>query len=485
MKYSFKRKPKPYQVAALKKALDIGNIAIWFDPGLGKTKVAIDLVAIDHLKEAITKVLVVCPLSAIGVWEDEFPLDFPDDIKINITPIVGDDRTSKIVPVLRSSALNVMICNYDLFGYENKKPNHALRLVKAWKPQVVIIDEAHSIKNKETQRTRSVYELTREAKRVIELTGTPLPRNLLDVFGQYYVLDEEIFGTDYRSFFYRYAIPHKDFKTKVIKWKRMDEFEHKLHQRSFRVKDSEFRGMSPIRFQDVPVYLTDKTKAIYKGMAEELIVQLESGDVIDAKMKAVSLMKLQQITGGFIQKQDVYLNDKEEVVKQNVYFPLGGEKLEVLSDLIDRYVDEHKIIIGCRFLWEIAQIEMMLKRKKVDFRTIKGGVSGEDRTEAKRAFQSDKTTRVIIFQVSAATAMTLTAADIGILYSCTSKWDDYWQWLKRIHRIDQKKPVTIFKLIAKGTVDRDIYHKLQDKENFTIEHIEKSKYRNLFDFKEA
>lgn len=178
------------------------------------------------------------------------------------------------------------------------------------------------------------------------------------------------------------------------------------------------------------------------------------------------------------------MNDKEEVIKQNVYFPLGGEKLEVLEDLLDRYVEEHKIIIGCRFLWEIAQIELMLKRKKVGFRTIRGGVSGEARTEAKRMFQSDKVTRVIIFQVSAATAMTLTAADIGILYSCTTKWDDYWQWLKRIHRIDQHKPVTIFKLIAKGTIDKDNYRKLQDKEDFTTNHIEQSKYRNLFDYKE-
>lgn len=440
---------------------------------------AIDLVAIDHIKDKITKVLVICPLSAMGVWEDEFPLDFPDDIDINITPIVGDDRTGQIVPVLRSSGLNVMICNYDLFGYDKKEPNHALRLVKVWKPQIVIIDEAHFIKNKDTQRSKAVYELTRAAHRIIELTGTPLPKNPIDAFGQYYVLDEEIFGSDYQKFFYRYAIPHRDFKNKVIAWKHMDEFEQKLHRRSIRVKDSETKGMSPLRFQDVPVYLKDKTKEIYKEMANELIVMLEAGGVVDAVNKAVSLMKLQQITGGFLQKEDVYLNDNNEVIKQKVYFPLGGEKLEVLEDLIDRNM-EHKIIIGCRFLWEIAQIELMLKRKGIEFATIKGGVSGQARTDIKRRFQNSNKLRIVIFQVSAATAMTLHAADVGILYSCTSKWDDYWQWLKRIHREGQKKPVVIYKLIAKGTIDRDIYHKLQTKENFTIKHIEKSRYRNLF-----
>ena len=124
----------------------------------------------------------------------------------------------------------------------------------------------------------------------------------------------------------------------------------------------------------------------------------------------------------------------------------------------------------------------MLTKKGIHHRTIRGGVSAEERADARRAFQSDKTTRVIIFQVSAATAMTLTAADIGILYSCTAKWDDYWQWLKRIHRVGQDKHVRIFRLVAKGTIDKEIYHKLHEKENFTIEHIEQSKYRSVFKF---
>ena len=115
-------------------------------------------------------------------------------------------------------------------------------------------------------------------------------------------------------------------------------------------------------------------------------------------------------------------------------------------DLIDRYVDDHKIIIGCRFIWEIGQLQDRLEKRRVNCRVIRGGVSGDERTEIRRTFQSDEDTRVIIFQISAATAMTLTAADIGILYSSTQKWDDYWQWLKRIHREGQNKPVYILRL---------------------------------------
>jgi superfamily II DNA or RNA helicase len=73
MKYKFKRRPRPYQLGALKKALKFDKLAIWFDPGLGKTKVAIDYSAIQIARGNLQKILIVCPLSAIGVWRMSFP----------------------------------------------------------------------------------------------------------------------------------------------------------------------------------------------------------------------------------------------------------------------------------------------------------------------------------------------------------------------------------------------------------------------------
>ena len=80
MKYKFVRKPRVYQYRALQKALELNMLAIWFDPGLGKTKVAIDFAAIKIAKDEVSKILIVCPLSAIGVWEDEFPYDCPPEL---------------------------------------------------------------------------------------------------------------------------------------------------------------------------------------------------------------------------------------------------------------------------------------------------------------------------------------------------------------------------------------------------------------------
>jgi SNF2 family DNA or RNA helicase len=122
---------------------------------------------------------------------------------------------------------------------------------------------------------------------------------------------------------------------------------------------------------------------------------------------------------------------------------------------------------------------LRLEKRGVGHVTIRGGVDGDARTAMKIKFQSDPQCRVIIFQVAAATAMTLTAGDIGILYSCTRKWDHYWQWLKRIHREGQTKPVYILRLISKGTVDRDIVEGLAEKRKFTDFVVDRSQYRNM------
>ena len=216
-----------------------------------------------------------------------------------------------------------------------------------------------------------------------------------------------------------------------------------------------------------------------------MIVELENEERITASMAAVKVMKLQQITGGFIMRKDEYLDETTGTVKANkMTFPVGTEKLDVCMDLVDRYVEHHKLIIGCRFVWEINQISERLTKAGIKHAIIRGGVSAEERTRIKREYQDDESLRLIIFQISAATAMTLTAGNIGILYSSTQKWDDYWQWLKRLHRDGQTKPVYILRLIVKGSIDKQVVQSIHEKKDFTdciIDRQSAKRYLKLID----
>lgn len=484
MKYQFKRQPRSYQLKALQKGLSLGKLALWFDPGLGKTKVAIDFTAIKHIKEGAKKVLVLCPLSAIGVWEDEFPLDIPDGINYKTTPVVGDKQEAldTIEKAKLYAGLNIIIVNYDKLIPRTKEEkldeSPVFKALYKWTPDILIVDEMHYLKSHTSLRNKKVYKLRKKVKNVLGLTGTPIPKNPLDLFGQYKILDDTIFGVNYGDFKNYYAIPHYMFPNKVKDWKNLDDMARKIHLIAYRAKDTECIGLPPLITQDIPVYLTKKSQDVYTQMAKEMIAELDNMEIVTAAIAAVKAGKLQQITGGFIQRTDKYL-EGDKVKKQAVTFPVGTEKLDVFMDLVDRYVEEHKLLVGCRFLWEIAQIEQRLTKAGIKFVTIKGGVDGQERAEAKRLYQNDATVRVIIFQVSAATAMTLTAGDIGILYSCTHKWDDYMQWQKRIHREGQTKPVYILRLIARGTVDKDVYNSIEEKRGYTDTIIDKPDYRNM------
>lgn len=476
MKYRPKRPMRPYQAQALKKALALDKgTAIWFDPGLGKTKVAIDFVAIQRMKNSVSRVLIIGPLSALGVWVDELKKDMPDALRYSTYVITGsrEDKVEIINKALKpGSDLRFVICTYEF-----AKDEFFNKQLKKYKPQVLIVDEMQACKNHSSKRSKAVYNIRKKAKWVLGLTGTPMPKNPLDIFGQIKILDDEIFGTNYKDFEGTYAIMHPIFPSKVKDWKNLDDMAKKIHVIACRVKDSEVKGLPPLIEQTIPVEFTPKSQRVYTEMAKEMIVELENMEVVTAATAMVKVGKLQQICGGFLTKQEVFMREDGTPEKRSIKFPVGTEKLDIFMDLVRQYVDHHKILVGCRFLWEIGQIQLRLEKAGIPYVTVKGGMGGDERTAARHRFQEDNKCRVIIFQVSAATAMTLTAADIGILYSTTTKWDDYQQWLKRIHRIGQTKPVVIYALAVRGTVDYDVLDIVKAKAKMEGDIIDRSKYR--------
>ena len=477
MKYQFKRTPKGYQVRALKKALEQKSTAVIFDPGLGKTKVAIDFSAIKYLQEGMKRVLIVCPLSAMGVWEDEWYQDCPDDIEYLITPLIGKmpQRIKKLQEVAQHKGPQVVIASFDTI-----KNEQILKLILRYYNEILIIDELHHCKSHSSGKTKATARIRKVNTYCLGLTGTLLPKNPLDAISQYDVLDPAIFGGNWWKAARRYADFHPEFKTKPIRWHNMDEMQVKIASIAVRAKDTENASLPPLTFKDIPVLLGDDTKKLYKQMAEEMLAEIGE-DVIDAKQAAVKAMKLHQISGGFLQQTKVVGYDGDKALKETKVYSIGDqEKLAVFKDLLLEQLDQgHKVIVACAFLVEISAISAWLNTKHIDFRVIKGGVTGEERSQIKRDFQTDPKCKVVIFQISAATSMTLTAGDVGILYSSTYKWDDYFQWLKRLHREGQTKPVRIYRLVAKGTIDRKILQVIESKQNFTDVLIDRRSYKKL------
>lgn len=428
------------------------------------------------LKDEVHNTVVVCPLSALGVWEDEFALDCPDEIMPNIITVVGDmkDRIKTLSNLPEGNKVVVL-------NYESLLNVEVMSLIKRLSPELLIVDEMHYCKNHTARRSKAVYEVRKVCKYFLGLTGTPLPKDPLDLFGQYKIINDEVFGADrgaYKRFRDKYAIMNYKFPTKVDSWKNLDELARVMYTNAYRAKDSECVGLPELVCKNIPVFLDKKTKKIYNQMATDMIAELDNEEVITAAMAASKVIKLQQITGGFIMRKDEYL-EGDMIKTRTSTFPVGDEKLKVCKELVEKHITKDKIIIGCRFVWEINQIAEMLEKSKIGYKIIRGGVSGDKRAEIRREFQKGEDIKVIVFQVSAATAMTLTRGNVGILYSCTQKWDDYWQWLKRLHREGQNKPVVIYRLMAKGSIDEKIIQSINDKRNFTECMVDRKSIKGL------
>lgn len=147
-----------------------------------------------------------------------------------------------------------------------------------------------------------------------------------------------------------------------------------------------------------------------------------------------------------------------------------------LEDIIESSVaEEKKIVVMARFVPELDDIELMLKKKKIDYSVIRGGVKNRD--EQIHRFQHDADCMVFVGNIAAAgLGITLTAASTMVFYSLDYSMSNFEQAKARIHRVSQKKKCLYIYLVAKGTVDTKVLRALRDKINLAKSLVDD--YRN-------
>ena len=205
------------------------------------------------------------------------------------------------------------------------------------------------------------------------------------------------------------------------------------------------------------IELSAKEKNIYNKIKRESFAELDGGGKVTVTTVLTKLLRLQQLTGGFLVADG---SEKAELVSKG--------KLNALEEIIDDYVVDagKKLVIFARFRPEIDLIGQMLAKKKIKYGSIYGDVKLEDRGGIVKDFQTNADTKVFLAQIdTAGLGITLTAADTCVYYSVNFNYAAYSQSLARIHRIGQKNICTYIHLITEGTVDETILKALAKKED--------------------
>lgn len=437
-----------------------------YEMGCGKTLNAIAVAGAMYLNGYISKVLIVAPSSVCSVWSKEFA-EFAD---FNVTSKVmfGDKRTRlrrlQELKDYKFNALKVAVINYESVWRDG-----IYEALLEWDPDLVIADESQRIKTHTATQSKAMHQIGDRARYKLILSGTPVQNNAIDLYSQFRFLDSTIFGKNYYQFRSRYAVMGGFNNKQIVAYKNMDQLIKKEHSIAYRVTKADALDLPEQTFLTRYVQLKPAEMKIYKTLKRNSVVELETGNVT-ATTVLTKLLRLQQLTGGFLQKDDV---DKPEFV--------SDAKIKALEEILDDYVLEcgKKLVVFCRFRTEIALIEQLLSKKKIQYGLIYGDIKIADRGDIVKDFQENPETMVFLAQIdTAGLGITLTAADTCVYYSVNYNYAAYSQSLARIHRIGQKNICTYIHLVCEDTVDEKVLTALAKKEDLAKTIVDE--WRNYF-----
>ncbi len=462
MTFKFKTTPRTYQLKAFKEAVLAKRFALWLDPRLGKTKIAIDFCAFYHTKGKIKRVVVVCPLAVAGVWEEELEIHCPVPYTV-----------STKAELLGTDTLEFYIASYGYVAYRKEevqvltkgKNKGKKKIERVWvhlpeylalKPDCLITDEAHYIKDHSTDRSKSVDKLSIVAPFMLELTGTPQPKDMLDLWHQFNVLCRGLLGT-WTEF--KQNIAAYDFSGfKVIRWNNIFiQYVRKLIKPyHIRIRRKDVHEVIEPIHQRIPIRLPIDQQKIYDKMKKDSYLVLTSMEEekkeVTADIILTQYLRLQQISGGFIRTDD-------KAIKE-----VGDGKEAVLLELLPTYTaEDEKVVIYCRFTWEVEKCLEVAKRLKLKTLKIMGSMTSSQRTEARKTFQTNDEYKVIVCQIKAGgIGINLNRASTAIFYSLVFNHDEFTQACDRIYK--EKQLLSYIYLLGKGTIDEYIFEVLQKKE---------------------
>lgn len=420
------------------------GVAILADMGTGKSLMTIAIVGRLVQLGNIKRLLVVCPKSIVGVWEEEFK-KFAD-YRYALSVLEGTlSKKREVFGFMQGTALQVIVVNYE----------SCWRLeweISKWKPDAIVCDESSKIKNPGTAQSKALHRLGKLTQYNVILTGTPVTNNPLDFFSQYKFLDEGVFGPSYFLFRNRYAIMGGFQNHQIIGYRNLAELVEKVHSIAYRIKIEDAVDMPPYVDEVRSISLEPKAQSIYRMIEQDCYAQLAEDSEVTAKNVLTQLLRLAQCTGGYIR------DDSTGIVQK-----VSGVKLEALDDIIDSCMDENKkVVVFARFVPEIEAIEKLVKSKGLGYSLIYG--STKDRAEQVKQFQEDENVKVFIGQLQTTSmGLTLTAASVAVFYSLDFSYSNYEQSRARIYRIVQKATCLYIHLVCKGTVDEKLMAALQKK----------------------
>ena len=420
-KYS-NRPPLDHQKEAIQKLVENKKFILADDMGLGKTTSTI----IAGLETGAKKILIICPATLKINWKREIE-NYSD------RPIFISEGKQF------STEHDFVIVNYDIMKnfHDPKKKDESLILMSKF--DLVIIDEAHYIKNAQAQRTKLINDITKSVDRLWLLTGTPMTSRPIDYFNLLSLIDSPV-AKNWMAYVIRYCAG----------------FQFKVGPR----KIWNVQGASNLE------ELRDRTAGLTLRRLKENVLDLPDKIITPVYLRLKSKV-YEEVMGDYY---NWYEKNPEESKSLTVQFTkltkvrqiIADEKISQTIEIAENIIEQDKkVIIFCNFTDSLNKITEHFGKAAVK---LDGSMSKHERQFSVDQFQENDKIKVFVGNIKAAgVGITLTSAEAVIFNDLSFLPSDHAQAEDRAYRYGQKNNVLVYYPIFENTIEGIIYDILHNK----------------------
>lgn len=438
-------KPHAYQRHCIDRIIETKKLGLFLDMGLGKTVTT--LTAIKELKYnrfQVRKVLVIAPKKvAEGTWTRE-AAKWDHTNMLRVSPVLGSQ--AKRIRALNTPADLYIINRENVVWLVDYYRN-------SWPFDMVIVDESSSFKSHSAKRFKALASVGDHIDRLVELTGTPSPNGLADLWSQVYLLDSgERLGKRYTHFRERYFQPDKRGADGMIysyeaKPGTESAILEKISDICVSMKAEDYLQLPDVTYHEIPVVLDPKALNAYTELERKMILELpEDESDISVTSAAALSNKLLQLANGAVYDEDRTVHE------------IHGCKIEAFLELIESLQGKPALVFY-NYQHDRERILKALAGSKLRIRELKKPQDEDD-------WNARKIDILLTHPASSAYGLNLQQGGNHVIwFGLTWNYELYTQANKRLHRQGQTEKVIIHHLVCSGTRDEDVMQALQRKDD--------------------
>lgn len=447
-----------YQRTAVDFMKKTPRCGLFLDMGLGKTLIALTaFVELAQENRLEGHILVIAPLRiAVNTWPDEIT-KWPHTKHGRYTVLAGltKKKREKLLDEVEGSAPSIYVINRELLPkLVDRFPD------ESWPFTNVVIDEAQSFKNYASLGFKQLKTIAPYTQRWIELTGTPAPNGLLDIWSLIWLLDGgQRLGENITAFRTAHFNPgRRTPEGYPYEWILMDGHQDIIHNKikdvAISMTKKDYLDMPDFISNVIQVDMTDKERAIYNQLKKDKVLPLTNGDAIESANAAVLSGALYQLANGAIYADE----ERKEIIE------LHNHKLNALGEIIDGSNGQSLLV----FYWFKHDL-LRMKRQFPDAEAFDGSPEQLARWNAKQI------PVLLAHPASAGHGLNFQHGGHIMVFFCLPRsLELYLQAIARLQRNGQKETVIIHYIRTRGTIEDRIRQTIDEKEfnqNLLIEAV--------------